>query len=113
MKEAFHVGDVGVKIYVSIKNERGQAIPLDDIDIRLFVKKPNGLETEWVGVEKVLDSDDPEAIATKVVYLTRDGDLDEDGIYFCYPKLYYNDGSGKVISGDSFSFSVIDVFTDS
>ena len=113
MVDSFHVGDVGVKIYIGIKNERGQTVPLDDVDVKLFVKKPSGIETEWVDIEKVFESDEPDAIATKVVYSTRLGDLDEDGLYTCYPKLSYNDGSGKIISGDSFNFKVVDVFTDS
>ena len=105
-KDEFHLDDVGVKIVVSIKNEKGQYISLssNDVIVHLKIKKPNGVEVEWLDLEVAEDE-------KSVIYTTKLNDLDQAGTYRVYPKLHFNDG--RVISGSAFSFTVVNPYTDS
>lgn len=101
--ESFHVGDVGAEITIAIYDGDGEAVPLSNCDVKLMIKKPDGLEYQWIVEEKS---------GNKITYKTRIGDLDQSGIYKGYPKVTWIDGSGKSFSGSGFTFPVLDVYED-
>lgn len=106
-KDEFHQGDVGVKIIIAVKDEKGREVSLspDELSVSLKVKYPNGVESEWQGLEISEDG-------YRATYITKEGDLSQTGTYKAYPLLKYNE-EDKIISGTSFGFTVVATFTDS
>jgi len=101
--ESFHIGDVGAEITIAIYDGDGEAVDLSNCDVKLMIKKPDGLEYEWIIEEKS---------GNKITYKTKLEDLDQAGLYKGYPKISWIDGSGKVFSGSHFTFTVLEVYDD-
>jgi len=87
-----YVGDVGKEIYVETEYE----IPTN-ADVFLNVKKPDGTIVQWQGT---IHNN------TQILYITKDGDIDQKGKWYLQSYLEWTDTQTNKIHGDIISFEV-------
>jgi len=94
-EEKPYVGDVGTEIKIDMQEAMAGAT-----NITFEVKKPNGEEKTWSGIE-ITET-------TKLKYKTQADDLDISGIYKIQPKLTIATWTGK---GYTVTFRVYEKYT--
>ena len=94
-EEKPYVGDVGTEIKIDMQESMAAAT-----NVTFEVKKPNGDDVVWTGVQIVE--------ITKLKYTTQAGDLNQSGIYKIQPKLTMGMWTGR---GTMAIFRVYELFT--
>jgi hypothetical protein len=101
-----YIGDIGTLISVNM----GEDISAAE-DIVFKVKKPDNAEVEWdaeIGDEDiVLKAGEILKAGEYFKYVSKEGDLDQAGVYYINPHLTLGDWIG---SGDTVKFTVLNKF---